>query len=108
MFRRIACTGLALLTLPAAVFAADAYPSKPIRVIVTQTSGSNMDVTARLVTPKMSELLGQQIVINNRGGAGGLLGAQIGARSVADGYTDRKSTRLNSSHTDISRMPSSA
>ena len=48
MFRRIACTGLALLTLPAAVFAADAYPSKPIRVIVTQTSGSNMDVTAQI------------------------------------------------------------
>ena len=87
MICRIACTCLAVLTLSAASLAAEPYPSKPVRVIVTQTSGSNMDVTARLVTPKMSELLGQQIVIDNRGGAGGLLGAQIGARSVADGYT---------------------
>jgi tripartite-type tricarboxylate transporter receptor subunit TctC len=86
MFYRTIASAAALLMLPAAAVAQN-YPSKPIRVIVTQTSGSNMDVTARLVAPKMAELLGQQIVIDNRGGAGGLIGAQIGARAVADGYT---------------------
>ena len=85
MIQRLAVCVLLPLSITAA--SAQSYPSKPIRVIVTQTSGSNMDVNARLVTPKMSELLGQQIVIDNRGGAGGLLGAQIGARAVADGYT---------------------
>ncbi len=85
MIQRIVIS--ALLLLHATLASAQLYPSKPIRVIVTQTSGSNMDVTARLVTPKMAELLGQQIVIDNRGGAGGLIGAQIAARAVADGYT---------------------
>ena len=87
MICRIACTCLAVLTLSAASLAAEPYPSKPVRVIVTQTSGSNMDVTARLVTPKMSELLGQQIVIDNRGGAGGTLGSDLVAKSQPDGYT---------------------
>jgi tripartite-type tricarboxylate transporter receptor subunit TctC len=83
---RIFTTMAALLLAHTTAFAQN-YPTKPIRVIVTQTSGSNMDVTARLVAPRMGELLGQQIVIDNRGGAGGLIGAQIGARAVADGYT---------------------
>ncbi len=86
MHQGIFAVTAALLSAQSAVLA-QSYPTKPIRVIVTQTSGSNMDVTARLVTPKMAELLGQQIVIDNRGGAGGLLGAQIGARAVSDGYT---------------------
>ena len=72
---------------PATGTAAEQYPSKPVRVIVTQTAGSNMDVMARLLAPKLSELMGQQFVIDNRGGAGGLIGAQIAARALPDGYT---------------------
>jgi len=80
---------LALLTLPsgAAPLLAQPYPAKPIRVIVTQTAGSSMDILTRMVTPKMSELLGQPFVIDNRGGAAGLIGVQIGARAAPDGYT---------------------
>ncbi len=85
MIYRVIGAGLCVLLHAAAQ--AQSYPNKPIRVIVTQTAGSNMDVMARLLAPKMSELLGQQFVIDNRGGAGGLIGAQIAARAPTDGYT---------------------
>jgi len=79
--------GVLVLVLHTGNALAQPYPSKPLRVIVTQTPGSSMDVLTRMVTPRMSELLGQQFVIDNRGGAAGLIGAQIGARAVPDGYT---------------------
>ena len=80
---------IALLPLlaSAAVASAQSYPVRPVRVIVTQTAGSSMDVLARMVAPKMADLTGQQFVIDNRGGAAGVIGAQIGATSPADGYT---------------------
>jgi tripartite-type tricarboxylate transporter receptor subunit TctC len=87
MKQRVFVLGMPVLLLQAIIALAQPYPSKPLRVIVTQTPGSSMDVLTRMVTPKMSELLGQQFVIDNRGGAGGLIGAQIGARAVPDGYT---------------------
>jgi tripartite-type tricarboxylate transporter receptor subunit TctC len=63
------------------------YPTKPIRVIVPFVAGGGTDLLARLVAPKLSELLGQQIVVDNRGGAGSIVGTQIVARAVGDGYT---------------------
>ena len=63
------------------------YPSRPIRVIVPFVAGGGTDLLARLVSPKLSELLGQQIVIDNRGGAASIVGTQIVAKSVPDGYT---------------------
>ncbi len=87
MKHRLFVIGAPVLLLQTVIALAQPYPSKPLRVIVTQTPGSSMDVLTRMVTPKMSELLGQQFVIDNRGGAGGLIGAQIGARAVPDGYT---------------------
>jgi tripartite-type tricarboxylate transporter receptor subunit TctC len=78
---------LGLLVLLSETAFAQPYPAKPIRVVVTQTPGSSMDVLTRMVTPKMSEMFGQQFVIDNRGGAAGVIGAQIGARAVPDGYT---------------------
>jgi len=74
-----------VLTLPLA--AAQAYPDKPIRVIVPVPAGGTPDVVARMVAPGLSTLLGQQLVIDNRGGAGGLIGAELAARAVPDGYT---------------------
>jgi tripartite-type tricarboxylate transporter receptor subunit TctC len=73
-----------LLPLPAG---AETYPDKPIRVIVPVPAGGTPDVVARMVAPGLSSLLGQQLVIDNRGGAGGLIGGELAARAVPDGYT---------------------
>ncbi len=64
-----------------------AYPDRPIRMIVPSTPGGGTDLAARMVMPKLSEFLGQQIVIDNRGGASGNIGAELGARAAPDGYT---------------------
>jgi tripartite-type tricarboxylate transporter receptor subunit TctC len=63
------------------------YPSRPIRVILPQSPGSATDVLARLVAPKLGEVLGQPLVIDNRAAAGGLVGAEVAAKSPPDGYT---------------------
>lgn len=63
------------------------YPERPIRVIVPFAPGGNIDVTARTITPAMSELLGRTFVVDNRSGAGGALGAEVVATSARDGYT---------------------
>jgi tripartite-type tricarboxylate transporter receptor subunit TctC len=79
-------TGL-LALLPAAQAQAQGYPERPIRVVAAQGVGSSLDTITRIVAPRMSEILGQQLVIDNRGGAGGTLGIEIGARAAPDGYT---------------------
>jgi tripartite-type tricarboxylate transporter receptor subunit TctC len=66
---------------------AQTYPAKPIRFIVPYPPGGGTDVIARIVQPKLSEALGQSIVIDNRGGAGGAVGTEIAAKSAPDGYT---------------------
>ncbi len=70
-----------------AAAAAPAYPEKPVRVIVPVPAGGTPDVVARMVLPALGTLLGQQMVIDNRGGAGGLIGAELAAKAVPDGYT---------------------
>lgn len=77
---------LAALFTPLLAFA-QAYPSKPVRVIVVFPPGGSNDVVARIVFQKMGEMLGQQFVIDNRGGAAGTIGAAVVAQSPADGYT---------------------
>jgi len=71
----------------AAQEAAAGYPSKPIRMVVPFTPGGSNDIVARLIGMKMAEGWGQQVVIDNRPGAGGALGAEMVARAVADGYS---------------------
>jgi tripartite-type tricarboxylate transporter receptor subunit TctC len=63
------------------------YPTKPIRLIIANTTGTSVDTLARVLGVRLGEALGQQVVSDNRGGAGGLIGAEIVARSPADGYT---------------------
>ncbi len=77
---------LALLVGPSAV-AQGSYPDRPIRMIVPLAAGSAVDVAARIVTQKMADDIGQQIVIINQPGASGLIGAEQVARAEPDGYT---------------------
>src|ERR1700730_2509957 len=77
---------LAAATLSMAA-AAQTYPERPIRVIVGVPAGGTPDVMARTVTMGMSKILGQALVVDNRGGAGGLIGTEVAAKSAADGYT---------------------
>src|SRR4051812_17117502 len=87
MSRMVRLLGLAALLLwPAISFAQD-FPTRPIRFIVPFPAGGPADVISRVVTDKMSSLLGQPVVIENRGGAGGLVGINSVAKSTPDGYT---------------------
>ena len=72
--------------LPAALHA-QSYPVKPVRIIVGFTPGAGVDIAIRQIAPRIGEALGQQIVIDNRPGAGGNIGAELAARAPADGYT---------------------
>lgn len=82
-------TTVAVLLAYAAVpmAGAESWPSKPVRVIVSVPAGGTPDVVARMVTPGMSARLGQQLVVDNRGGASGQIGAELAARATPDGYT---------------------
>ncbi len=82
---------IAALVLPGAlaphIVQAQAYPAKRIRLIVPVAAGSATDILARIVAQKMTEQWGQQVVVDNRVGAGSVVGAMLGAQALADGYT---------------------
>lgn len=80
-----ACTALALAV--AAPVEAQQYPTKVVRVIVPFAPGGGSDITARVFSSKLSEYLGQQFIVDNRGGAAGLIGMELTSRAPADGYT---------------------
>jgi len=64
-----------------------AYPEKPIRLVVPFSAGGNTDIFARTIAPKITEAWGQQVIVDNRGGAGGTIGTEIVSRATPDGYT---------------------
>jgi len=89
-----ACAAAAILLPSGAVFAQTQYPSKPIRLIVVFPPEGSTDIIARVVGQRLGERLGQQVVIDNRGGAGGTLGTEIAAKTdpervSADGNRNR-------------------
>src|SRR5215217_7483553 len=83
---RLAAGALLLVSFCAGAADGD-YPVKPIRVVVPFATGGSTDILIRTVGQRMSESLGQQLLIDNRGGAGGALGAEMAAKAPPDGYT---------------------
>jgi len=78
---------LAVTALPVFALAADWAPTKPIRLIVPFPPGGSNDIVGRLVAADLSPLLGQQVIVDNRGGAGGIIGSEIASNAQADGHT---------------------
>jgi tripartite-type tricarboxylate transporter receptor subunit TctC len=72
--------------LPTIAFA-QTWPDKPVKMVITYPAGGTVDAVARVIGPKLSQALGQPVVLDNRGGAGGMIGGDIVAKSAPDGYT---------------------
>jgi len=89
--RRMLAHSLAVLALVAAASGAlpaqEAWPSRPIKLVVPLTAGGGVDMMARLTAQHLSDQLGQQVVVENQGGAGGTIAANAVARARPDGYT---------------------
>lgn len=85
-FRFAVCASLALL-LSTGFAQAQEWPSKPIRMVVPYPPGGGTDIVARIVNEKLAPELGQPIIIDNKGGAGGSVGTEIAAHAAPDGYT---------------------
>jgi len=103
--RRSFCLGTALLvaTCIPRIAAAQRYPEKAVRFVVPYGVGGNADIVARIVSQRLAEALGAQIVIDNRPGAGGNLGAEVGARAAPDGYTIVLGTNTHASNMSLYR-----
>jgi tripartite-type tricarboxylate transporter receptor subunit TctC len=90
MIRRrefITLVGGAAMMMPRAASAAETFPTRPIRLIVPYPPGGGTDIIARVLGEKLRASLGQPIVVDNRGGAGGILGTEVAAKAAPDGYT---------------------
>lgn len=85
--RRTFFVGAMATLMSHAVLAKDAYPSRPIKLIVPFAPGGTGDIVARLLSSKLAEGLGESVVIDNRGGGGSIIGTDAGAKAPADGYT---------------------
>lgn len=77
----------ALAAIPAAALAQSGYPNRPVRVIVPSSAAGGTDIVARIISPRLAERLGQQVIIDNRPGAGTMIGIELAAKSPPDGYT---------------------
>lgn len=87
MQRRLTAVAVVLACLTAPGALAQTYPTKPIRLVVPSSPGGGTDITGRIVAQKLTELLRQQVVVDNRAGAGTRIGNEIVAKSPPDGYT---------------------
>jgi tripartite-type tricarboxylate transporter receptor subunit TctC len=87
----------------ASVASGQSYPTKPVRMIAASSPGSAVDIVARIVAQKLGEQLGQQVVVDNRAGAGGNLGAELAAKAASDGYTLFMGTPAHAINTGLYR-----
>lgn len=78
---------IAVVSLCYGMAAAQTYPTKPVRLIVAFAPGGAADIIGRIIAAQLTEQLGEQIVVDNRGGAGGVIGTEIAAKAKPDGYT---------------------
>ncbi len=79
--------GMLLALLPAAALFAQSFPTRPVKIVIPQNPGGHSDAIGRTIGPKLAEILQQPVVIDNRGGAGGTIGAEMASRAPHDGYT---------------------
>jgi tripartite-type tricarboxylate transporter receptor subunit TctC len=85
--KALRCVAGALLAVAGGIACAQSFPSKPVRIIVAYPPGGATDIVARAIAPKAQEVLGQPVLVENQGGAGGKIGTQAVARAAPDGYT---------------------
>src|SRR5688572_20471611 len=78
---------IALCTAPALATAGESFPSRPVRLVIPAGAGGVTDILGRVIASKLTESLGQQVIVDNRPGASGIVGSQIVAKSAPDGYT---------------------
>ncbi|MET3498341.1 tripartite tricarboxylate transporter substrate binding protein [Variovorax boronicumulans] len=100
----LALAGAALL-LAGSPAHADAWPSKPVRMVVSYPPGGTVDAVARIIAPRLSARLGQPVVIDNRGGAGGAIGGDLVAKSAPDGYTVMLDASNHAQNPALRKMP---
>jgi tripartite-type tricarboxylate transporter receptor subunit TctC len=83
----VACLATCCLAAAQSPAGAQSYPSRPVRIIAQFTPGTSTDILARVIGQKLTDSWGQQVVVDNRPGAGGLVGTELGAKAAPDGYT---------------------
>jgi tripartite-type tricarboxylate transporter receptor subunit TctC len=103
--RHILSLSVAGLAMPAVARAQGAWPDRPVRLIVPFPPGGSTDTIARIIQPKLSEALGKQVVIENRSGASGSVGAIEAARSAPDGYTWLLAYDNEATNQTVMRLP---
>ncbi|MBI4192498.1 MAG: tripartite tricarboxylate transporter substrate binding protein, partial [Betaproteobacteria bacterium] len=97
---------IALFALIAGDAAAQAYPNKPIRIIVPGSAGGGSDQVARIVAQYLASAVGQQVIVDNRGGGGGTIGTELAAKASPDGYTLVLPTLSHATNSSLYRKPS--
>ena len=102
---RLLAAVLACLALQGVAFAADPYPSKPVRLIIPVPPGGSNDVVGRLIAQQLSTRLGQQVIPDNRAGAGGMIGTEAASKAEPDGYTILFASSAFAANSSLYKLP---